>query len=114
MTIIEIDLHSHRPKRLHEMRPVRKHEARMIRIEDRLGGGFEHYIAEASFQNPDNAPHAGLGTMLAAQPGGQCDFIEHGSALVGLGRAGHGCTAPIWTARSTRSVMCCAARIVRG
>ena len=114
MTIIEFDSHSHSPKRLHEVRLVRKHEARMIRIEDCLRGGFEHLIAETSFQYPDNAPHAGLGAMLAAQPGRKRGFIEHGSALVGLGRARHGCKARTWTARSTRSVMCRPARIVRG
>jgi len=83
MIIIKVDLHSHGPERLDEMRLIRKHQAWMIRIEDLLGDGIEHPVAEAAFEHPDYPPHASFGAMLLAQSGGQRVLIKYRGALVG-------------------------------
>ena len=47
--------------------------------------GTSHHIGNhiIEFDDPDHAPHTGLGAMFGAQGSGQCRLIEYGRRAVG-------------------------------
>jgi hypothetical protein len=73
-------------QRLDEMRLIGEHEAWMAGFKDHLGSRIDHYIAQSTIEDADNAPHAGLGAMLPAQSRRQRILVEYCCTFIGYRR----------------------------
>ena len=51
------------------MQLIREDKTGIVRIKNRFADRIKHPIAEPSFEHADDAPYAGFGAMLPAQPG---------------------------------------------
>ena len=82
---VEVDLHPHVAQWRDKMLLLGFHDPYDTRFENDFGSRLDIGETQGAFQDADDAPNPRLGSMIAAQSGGDCVLIEHWCLTIGFG-----------------------------